>query len=134
MEIEAYRTRFRGKNSFGVPFGDLIPVINEKDEPDSFATDGVTTFSVTTHDRGDIKQPTKEFYQIVFRIVGNDRKKQDLQLILDKDHENPLYYDSESDLWYQRTWFSANERPDPSSNKVDSISTAGVYFISLIDI
>ena len=74
MEIEAYRTRFRGKNSFGVPFGDLIPVINEKDEPDSFATDGVTTFSVTTHDRGDIKQPTKEFYQIVFRIVGNDRK------------------------------------------------------------
>ncbi|MBR1709129.1 MAG: hypothetical protein IJ719_09910 [Clostridia bacterium] len=158
MEIKAYRVRFKGKESLGVPLKSdpLLDVMLVKEEPDAYITDEYVGFAVSTHDRGDAAQASTEggYYQIAFRIMYEATelemgglKPDDLELVLDKDHGNPLIFNLQMNLWYQQTFYKADGRPltknDIESNReyekkyaqelrfVDSITTAGVFSVYL---
>ena len=158
MEIKAYRARFVGKESLGVlsESDALLDVMLVKEEPGAYITDESIAFAVRTHDRGNAEQISMEggYYQIAFKIVYEASELEaaglqadDLKLILDKDHGNPLYHDRHADLWYQQTFFKPDGRPltnnDIENDKrlrkkyaeelryVDSIRTAGVFSVCL---
>lgn len=158
MDIKAYRVRFEGKESLGVPSKSdpLLDVMLVKEDPDAYITDESVTFAVSTHDRGDVAQASAEggFFQIAFRIVYETSeieivglKPDDLELVLDKDHENPLAFNPQVNLWYQQTFYKADGRPltknDIESDRklkkkyaqelrfVDSITTAGIFSVYL---
>ena len=135
MEIKAYRVQFTGKDSFGVPLGDPIPIEPVKEEQDAYETDGGIIYTSVTHDRRGSNHQNKGYYQVVFRIVKDDNEKTPVKLVLDRDHGNPLVHDDkgDSDLWYQKTWFLKNERPSNEGPYVDSIKTAGTFNVSLIN-
>ena len=138
MIIQAFRTKFSGKNTIGSPEGELLPVynINRSNGILYLQEDGETPtfddFVIRTHDRGDSESLSSPFYQVVFRIVGEPNEKANCELVLDRDNGNPLKYDKENDLWYQQTMFDGNKRPKKNTSFiVDSINTSGVFKVSI---
>ena len=134
MELIALRFVFSGRNSFGKPEGSPLNVAEK--EAGVFVAEQDGYWEIKTHDRGDDPAaPSYKYFQITFRLLATEEEK-DFYRVAARTEEtgvNQLEYDEENDLWYQKTWFNKKGLPEGDVYRVDSITTAGVFEVQVID-
>ena len=128
MKLIALRFIFKGKGSYGKPQGEGIHVMEKEYNHLVVEEDGY--WEIKTHDRGeDVGESSREYFQIAFRLQGTSEEKASHEVLVSRGSvNNILYYDKDSDLWYERTEFDERGKPKKSKvNRVDSISKSGVF-------
>lgn len=129
----------------GVPTLDEELEVAKKEDYDEKEKAYAFHFEIQTYDRGDEAEGrNRGFYQIAFRIDDpSPYNRDEIELHLDESvfedrlHrvDNDLYYNSQRDLWYQKSRYEYDERKgryrviedDPNVPVVDSVTASGVF-------